>query len=156
MTGQASPGSREVREFVDDSLVLRIATRSPQGNPDLIPLFFVRWRGRYYMTPRSENPVVRDLERDPAVVLLFDGESGHQEGSVLRIRGRARFLTEKATVRPVTLRMARRYYLAPGGFWNALRNVRLFGVRARYYRERTGESGVIEVVPESAEFLAVP
>jgi hypothetical protein len=32
----------------------------------------------------------------------------------------------------------------------------LFGVRMRYYTERAGEGGVIEVIPESAEFLPSP
>jgi hypothetical protein len=143
------------RRFLDRSLVLHIATLSPAGNPDVIPLWFVRFRGRICMSTRSENPIVRDLLRNPEVVLLFRGEGGRRH-RVLRVRGRATFRTDRSITLPVYTLSAVRYYLSPGGISNTFRNRRLFGVRTSYYRERAGEGGVIEVVPESAEFLPDP
>ena len=150
------PNSRAVHRFLDRSLVLHVATLSPAGNPDIIPLWFVRFRGRIYMTTRSENPTVRDLLRNPDVVLLFRGERGTRKGRVLRVRGRATFRTEQRICAPIYALSGLRYYLSPGGIANAFRYRRKFGLRAAYYRERAGEGGVIEVVPETAEFLQVP
>jgi uncharacterized pyridoxamine 5'-phosphate oxidase family protein len=145
-----------VRRFLRRSMLVRIATLSPAGNPDIIPLWFVFLRGRIYMTTRSENPTVRDLKLNPEVLLLFDGERGVRRNRVLRIRGRASFRSERHILVPVFALSALRYYLSPGGMANTLRHRRKFGVRTHYYSERAGESGVIEVVPETAEFLPSP
>ena len=150
------PQSRAVRRFLGRSMIVRIATVSPAGNPDIIPLWFVTFQGHIYMTTRSENPTVRDLMRNPEVVLLFDAERGRRRGRVLRVRGRATFRTERRICAPIYALSAIRYYLAPGGIANTIRHRRKFSVRTRYYGERAGEGGVIEVVPESAEFLRNP
>lgn len=150
------PTSRAVRRFLKQSRTVRIATVSPAGNPDLIPLWFVSRRGRIYMATRSENPIVRDLKGNPEVVLMFHGEDGPRRDRVLRVRGRAVFRTDRRICAPIYALSGIRYYLAPGGIVNTLRNFRKFRVRMRYYGERAGEGGVIEVVPESAEFLANP
>ncbi len=148
--------SPAVRRFLGRSMVVRIATLSPAGNPDIIPLWFVTLRGRIYMTTRSENPTVRDLMRNPEVVLLFHAERGGGRDRVLQVRGRAAFRTERHILAPVFALSALRYYLSPGGIANTIRHRRKFGVRMRYYGERAGEGGVIEVIPESAEFLPSP
>ena len=150
-----SPDHPLVARFLGKSLIVRIATLSPAGNADLIPLYFVRYRGRIWMTTRSENPVVRDLLRNPHVVLLFHGEKLRDQRAVLRIRGTAAFHTTRRETLPVYALAALRYYLSPGGIANTLRNWRQFRRSLRYKGERAG-GGVIEVVPESAEFLRNP
>lgn len=150
------PGSRAVHRFLERSRTVRIATVSPAGNPDIIPLWFVALRGRIYMTTRSENPVVRDLNQNSEVVLMFHGEGGRRRDRVLRVRGRAVFRTDRAICAPIYALSAVRYYLAPGGIVNTVKNLGKFRVRMRYYGERAGEGGVIEVAPESAEFLQNP
>ena len=151
-----SPARPAVRRFLRRSRIVRIATLSPAGNPDIIALWFVLFRGRIYMTTRSENPTVRDLLRNPAVTLLFDGDGGRRSGRALRIRGRATFRTERRICSAIYALAVARYYLSPGGIVNTLKNRRKFGVRTAYYRERAGEGGVIEVTPETAEFLLNP
>ncbi|HSP56432.1 MAG TPA: pyridoxamine 5'-phosphate oxidase family protein, partial [Dehalococcoidia bacterium] len=118
--------------------------------------WFVPFRGRVYMTTRSANPTVRDLLRNPEVALLFDGDGGRRKGRVLRIRGRATFRTERRICAPIYALAAARYYLSPGGIVNTVKNRSKFSVRTRYYTERAGEGGVIEVTPKSAEFLKAP
>ena len=150
------PDDRAVRRFVAKSLAVRIATLSPAGNADLIPLWFVEREGRLYMAPRPENPVVRDLKQNPEVVLLLHGDRRKRPDRVLRIRGNATFRTEPEIVAAVQRLALRRYYLSAGGLWNALRNVHRVKRMRQYYAERGGESGVIEVVPDTAEFLRLP
>jgi uncharacterized pyridoxamine 5'-phosphate oxidase family protein len=150
-----SPGDPAVRRFLRRSMVARIATLSPAGNPDIIPLWFAAYRGRLYMGTRSANPTVRDLLRDPEVTLLFHGEHGRATGRVLRIRGRAHFRTGRRQLAPVFIFFVLRYLLVPGGIWNLAVNRRKLAIRARYMSERSGDGGMIEVVPETAEFIRV-
>ena len=152
----SSPARPAVRRFLRRSRIVRIATLSPAGNPDIIALWFVPFRGRVYMATRSANPTVRDLLRNPEVALLFDGDGGRRKGRVLRIRGRATFRTERRICAPIYALAAARYYLSPGGIVNTVKNRSKFSVRTRYYTERAGEGGVIEVTPKSAEFLKAP
>ena len=151
-----SPRDPVVRRFIRRSTTVRIATLSPAGNPDFIPLYFVRFRGRIWMSTRSENPIVRDLKRNPEVVLLFHAERGPHHGWVLRVRGQARFRTEGSAVVPVYALSALRYILAPGGIWNATVHCRTLRVNLRYKGERSGEGGVIEIIPQTAKFLKPP
>jgi hypothetical protein len=61
-----------------------------------------------------------------------------------------------ALLRRVQFRAVARYYLTPGGLWDTIKNIRRLGVWNRYHQERSGGGGLIEVTPESAEFLKVP
>jgi hypothetical protein len=146
-----APDETAVRRSLRRSMIVRIATLSPAGNPDIIPLYFVMLHGRICMSTRSENPTVRDLRRNPEVVLLFD-----VAGRVLRIRGRAAFRTERRVVVSVALLSALRYFASPGAIRSAWRNRGKWPLRAQYVDERTGDGGVIEVTPETAEFLKLP
>jgi len=151
-----SPGDRAVRRFIRQSTTARIATLSPAGNPDLIPLWFVTYRGHICMSTRSENPTARDLIRNHEVVLLFHGEQSRGPARALRVRGRAVFRTGRGIGIPVAALSAVRYLLPPGGIWNTIINHRTFGVNLRYKDERAGEGGIIEIVPLTAEFLKLP
>ena len=149
------PTSPTVGRFLRRSLIARIATLSPAGNPDIIPLYFVVHRQRVYMGTRAENPTVRDLLRSPQVVLLFHGEQTHS-GRVLRVEGRAAFRTERGAFLPVYARMALKYWLSPGGAWNTLTHLRKLALDRRYKAERVGGGGLIEVELANAEFLRLP
>ena len=141
------------RDFLAGAMVARIATLSRKGEPHITPLWFVRDRGRIYMTTREASPVVRNVLRTPAVVLLFDSEQPHLAGSILRLRGRAVFRKGRGIMWRTLLRQLPKYRLSPGAVRNLLAHHRRFFAMARYYAERGGESGVIEVLPESAELL---
>jgi general stress protein 26 len=145
-----------VRRFLRRSLIVRIATLSPAGNPDIIPLYFVTYRGRIFMGTRAENPTVRDLIRNPGVVLLFHGERASRRNRVLRIRGNATFRTDRKALIPVYALFVLKYWLSPGGMWNMIRNRRKLAVDRRYKSERAGGGGIVEVVPETSRFLRLP
>lgn len=151
----ASPTHPSVKRFIRRAKVVHIATLSPAGNPDLIPLWYVYFRGRVYMGTRFDNPVVRDLLRNPEVALLFHEESG-RAGRALRVRGRATYRQGGRLRFPIYGLSVVRYLVTPGGVRNAIANRRKFALRGLYYRERHGETGFIEVTPESAEFVKLP
>ena len=149
------PDDRAVQLFIKRSMIVRIASLSPKGNADVIPLWFLADRGRIYMATRSENPVARDIMTNPEAGLLFHGERGPRKDRVLRIRGSAAWRTDPALLRRIQIRAAARYYLTPGGMWDTIKSIRKLPVWTRYHQERGG-GGLIEVTPETAEFLRAP
>jgi uncharacterized pyridoxamine 5'-phosphate oxidase family protein len=144
-----------VERFLRKSLIARIATLSPAGNADIIPLYFVVHAGHIWMGTRGGNPTVRDLKQHPEVVLQFHGEQFSASGHVLRLRGQAAFRTGRRRYALVYARFALKYWLSAGG-WNMLRNWRKVALDRRYKAERSSEGGLIEVVPETVEFLKLP
>ena len=143
-----------LQSFLRRSMVVRLATLSPKEQPHLTPLWFVQDGGRFYMATRAASPAARDISAHPDVVLLFHAERGRRPGQILRIRGTARL--RKSLGLRVQLRFAAKYHLSPGGLRNLLSNLGTLLVRVRYYGERTGEAGTLEVTPERFEFLPRP
>ena len=140
----------EVRRTLNRAMIVRIATLSRGGRPHLTPLWFVRDRGKVYMAVREGSPAGRDIAANPQVVLLFE-----DRGRVLRMRGRAVFRKD-GLIRRELFHFAPRYLVSPAALRDALSNLGRLPARLRYYSERGGEGGFIEVTPESAEFLPKP
>ena len=143
----------KVRDFLARSMVARLATLSPKERPHMTPLWFTCDRGRIYMTSRDGSPAARNVVAHPAVVLLFDAERGPRSDRVLRIQGHATFRKERRLLRLVVRRESRKYWFSASGLRHLLSHLRKLPVIARYYTERGEDAGVIEVVPERAEFL---
>jgi hypothetical protein len=149
-----SPDSPEVRRFLARCRVVRIATLSAKGTPHITPLWFVTAEGRVYMGARAESPAARNVVANPRAVLLFDTADGEPSDPVLRMTGTA-VVKRGAAWQKQGLLFARKYILSPGDLRDTFANVSRLLDRVRYYAER-GNAGMIEVTPESAEFLAKP
>ncbi len=141
-----------IDRFISKCMVVRVATLSASGLPHLTPLWFVRSGGDFYMNARSASPAPRDVAANSDVVLLFEKERGRSTRT-LRIRGRATFSPGKQFSPGILLRFARKYYLNRGGVADIARNLRTVPARLLYYRERAGEAGAMQVVPETAELI---
>ncbi len=148
-------GSR-TRRFIDAAMVVRLATVSASGQPRVTPLWFIFESGRFYMNTREASPGVRDILANPEVVLLLERDKGRRSKDVLRVRGKATFHRRMAVNRHMYLRSALKYHFSAGGLRNLLTTVRSLPIRVLYYRERAGEAGTIEVIPESVEMLPKP
>jgi predicted pyridoxine 5'-phosphate oxidase superfamily flavin-nucleotide-binding protein len=140
-----------VREVLDTSLVVRVATRSKSGTPALTPLWFVADGGHLYTTTGQATLAARNAKSFPEIAVLCDGEAGGPRERILRLRGRAVVHGEMPGFR-VLARFALKYYL--GGFASELRHARQWRLRQRYYAQ--GEIAVIDFVPESAEWVQRP
>lgn len=149
MNLDASP----VREYLASSMIARIATLSPKGEPNITPLWFVRDQERLYMTTREGSPAVRNIAERPDVVLLFDSERDALRHQILRLRGRAVFRTGRGIMWRAVLRQLPKYRVSPAALRNLLSHAGKAITMARYYGERAAQGGVIEVTPERAEFL---
>ena len=143
--------SAVARRFLDRSMVVRLATLSAQGQPHITPLWFVSDGRRVYVTTRNASLAARDVTATRQVVMLFHGERAAGPARVLRVAGRAQ--SGRRLRLSVLLRFALKYHLSPGGLRNLAGGLRTVPARVRYYAERYGEAGVIEVSPESAGFL---
>lgn len=142
-----------VERFVSRCMVVRVATLSAAGVPHLTPLWFVQAGGDFYMNTRTASPAARDIAANGDVVLLFEKEHSRSR-RVLRIRARATFSTGEQFSPGILARFALKYYLNPGGAGDMVRNLRTVPARLLYYRERAGEAGAIQAVPETAELIA--
>lgn len=146
-----TPDDPIVRAFLEQSLVARIATRSPKGWPALTPLWFVCAGGRLYATTGRETLAARNAATTPAVAVLLDAEAGGTSAHVLRLHGRARVRPGLPTW-PILARMAIKYYV--GGWRSELANAARWNLRRRYYAQ--GDGVTIEVSPDRAELLRRP
>jgi len=149
----------EVREFLARSMILRLATLSPKGQPRIRCLWFVCQRGRIYIFTANTTPAGRSITAHPEVALLFDGEQGPRSERILRMRGRAVFRGESRVAGRVMLGLARKYFLTRPGLRNLLAHARTVPVAVRFYaqgwREERGKGlkAIMEVAPESFEFI---
>ncbi len=149
----------EVREFLDRSMIMRMASLSPKGQPIIRCLWFVCQQGRIYIFIGEASPTGRGISVHPDVTLLFDCERGPPSNRLLRVRGQAVYRRERGIVARVLLGLARKYFLTPPGLRNLLANARLIPLWVRFYVEPGWEQrgrglGIImEVLPESVEFL---
>ncbi len=149
----------EVREFLARSMILRLATLSPKGQPRIRCLWFVCQRGRIYIFTANSTPAGRSITARPEVALLFDGEQGPLSERILRVRGRAVFRGESRVAGRVMLGLARKYFLTRPGLRNLLAHARTVPVAVRFYaqgwREERGKGlkAIMEVAPVSFEFV---
>lgn len=148
-----SPDDPEVRGFLARSMVTRVATLSRKGLPHITALRFVCDQGRIYMITGEGSPAVHHISAHPAMILLFDAERARPPNRVLRVRGRATVSKEEGLRQMFVRRAARKYFLCPGGLWDMLTHFRKLRLWVRGYAGGRGRAAVIEVVPETAEFL---
>jgi uncharacterized pyridoxamine 5'-phosphate oxidase family protein len=149
------PSAPLVVDFLRGSMVALVATVSAKGHPFMTPLWFVVDGGVLYLTTGTATWVARNVAHQPEVALLLTGERLTPSGETLRLRG-------TATVQPglppwrVLLRIAAKYYVAPGGLTVELSNATRWGLRARYYAQVKGGAGYLRVVPTGGEIFHRP
>jgi hypothetical protein len=146
------PASPKVKRYLDAAMIARVATVSSGGKPRITPLWFVHKDGRLYLNARADSPAVKAIRANASVVVLLSPEKARTRSrKVLKLKGTATFEAGKQYSPGMLLRFALKYYLSPGGVRSFIASRRTMGARARYYRERAGEAGGIEITPEGAE-----
>jgi hypothetical protein len=150
-----SPNAPLVREFLRDSLVAHVASRSAAGHPFVTPLWFTPHAGVLWVTTGFDSRLARNIAQQPKVTLLLWGESRRRSGEVLQLRTEA---TRHAGLPPwtVLMRIAARYYLAPRALASEFQNATRWLLRARYYAQIGGGAGHVRLVPLAAEVVGRP
>jgi predicted pyridoxine 5'-phosphate oxidase superfamily flavin-nucleotide-binding protein len=150
-----SPDAPVVVDFLHGSMVALVATASAKGRPFMTPLWFVADAGTLYLTTGTATWAARNVARQPEVALLLTGEHLTRAGEALSLRGTATVHAGLPAWR-VLLRIAAKYYVAPGGLVAELSNATKWGLRARYYAQVKGGAGYLRVVPTGGEILRRP
>jgi hypothetical protein len=148
-----SPFDPTVQTFLRDSMVALVATISGKGNPFVTPLWFVVDDGVVYMTTGTSSRLAKNVVAGSTVTLLLTGEHGRDGTRALRLRGPATVHTGFPSWR-VLLRIAVKYYVAPGALVTELMNAAKWRLRMRYYAQ--GGVGYLRVVPTDAGFVRRP
>ena len=73
----------EIAAFLEEQLVVTVATLGPRGWPHLMPLWFVVREGRIWAWTYAKSQKVRNLERDPRCTLQVEAGGG----DYARLRG---------------------------------------------------------------------
>ena len=147
--------NHEVRAFIRQSMVARIATLSRSGRPSFTPLYFVYVTDHIWLGTADWTLAAREAKADPRVSILFQIERKPNDRRVLRVRGNATVRTDARIMRHSNVRMALKYILTPGGICNHLSNRRLLEADRRYHAQSAakGLACIIDVTPEEAGFL---
>ncbi len=144
-----------VLDVMRQSMVARIATLSRNGRPSITPLYFVYLNGHIWLGTADWTLAARDAKADPRVSVLFQVERNPHDHRILRITGRANVRTDPEAQRSYVLRVVFKYSWSPGGIRNQLAHIGQSLLMRRYHAQSAekGQSCVIEVTPEQAEFL---
>jgi len=144
---------RPGRPGVPPRLACRARCVALGGRPPFVtPLWFTPYDGVLWVTTGLGTRLAKNVGHQPEVTLLLWGERRGRPGEALRLRTRA---TCHAGLPPwpVLLRIAARYYLAPGALASELGNVTRWRLRARYYAQVSGGPAHVRLVPLDAELL---
>jgi len=144
-----------VLNFIQQSMVARIATLSHNGRPSITPLYFVYVSGHIWLGTADWTLAAREAKANPRVCVLFQIERNPNDHRILRIIGAAQVRTDAKTMRSSNLRMALKYVLTPSSLRNRLSNLRLVHAE-RLYHMQSAEKGlacIVDIIPQQAEFL---
>jgi len=144
--------SPSLEAAIRSSRVMILASRSRQGTPFAVPLWFVAYRGRIYSTTSASSWTVRNVVASPQVALLLGGEGG-DNASRLLVRGYARAV-RGAPSPAVLARIAWFYYLQPRFAAVELSHMRLWLPRLRYYGQ--SRAAYIVITPQTATECRAP
>ena len=81
---QIKLSDEEVRAYLDDRMVMQVATIGPRGLPHVVPLWFVRDGMELEAWTFAKSQKAKNLERDPrATVAIEDGVQYHELRGVM-------------------------------------------------------------------------
>lgn len=107
--------SPEAQAFLTRPLLGRLATASPDGQPHVVPVWFLFEDGFVWVSAFQTTRKVIDLERNPKCAIVVDIEQGQESLSAVALEGRAELA--RAPFLEVRQRAQRIYakYLGPEG-----------------------------------------
>ena len=135
-----------VRDFLNASTVVELATVSPYGRPFVTPLWFVTDDGALYVTTAATSRAARNVATHPAVAMLLHGDRDGRRGQVLLLRGSATVHHAFPSWR-VLGKLALKYHLSPHGALSELRHAAQWPLRLLYYADARGGPAHLRIVP---------
>ncbi|GAB4492710.1 MAG: PPOX class F420-dependent oxidoreductase [Anaerolineales bacterium] len=107
--------SPAAQNFLSRPLLGRLATVSPEGQPHVVPVWFLYEDGFVWVSAFQSTRKVIDLERNPQCAIVIDIEQGQETLSAVALEGRAELI--RTPFLEVRQRAQRIYakYLGPEG-----------------------------------------
>lgn len=149
--GASAACDTRVREFLDASTVVELATVSPRGRPFVTPLWFVVDDGVLYITTATGR-AARNVAAHPAVALLLHGDRDRRRDEVVLLRGTATVHHGFPSWR-VLAKIASKYHLRPRAALSELRHAAQWPLRLLYYTYARGGPAHLRIVPTGADFV---
>ena len=128
----------EARRTFRDVRTAHVGTVLPDGDPHVVPLWFVWLDDAVYLSCRKGSGVWRNLQRDPRVAVTVDRGQAWAEQAGCLIRGRAELLAPED---PGTKRAL--------SAWFEKYRAELSGYGFAAYTQQVGEPVVVRVRPDS-------
>ncbi len=146
----------EVRRFIRQAMVARIATLSRNGRPSITPLYFVYVNGHIWLGTADWTLAAREVKANSRVSVLLEIERNPTSRRTLRVTGSASVETDANTLRTSDLRTVFKYILPPGALLNRLAHRHLRRALSGYHAQSAGKGQrcIIDVTPEQVEFLS--
>ena len=82
-----------VEEFLTRPLLGRLATASPDGQPHVVPVWFLWEDGAAWISSYRSTRKVIDLERNPKCALIVDVEEAEGSLTAVMLEGRAELVS---------------------------------------------------------------
>ena len=96
--------------FIRTQKILRIATIGPQGNPHIVPVWYMYSRKKFYVGTNTRTVKAKNVKQNPRVSFCIDvGINSPDIFGVMGI-GRARLILENKTVKSIAKRILLRYF----------------------------------------------
>lgn len=98
---------REIRGFLSQPRVARLATVRPDGTPQITPMWFLFENRTIYMSTRTGAGKVTHIRRNPNVAAVVDVMEAPYRNKVVELEGTAEIETEDVT--ELTAKIRRKY-----------------------------------------------
>ena len=107
--------AEEVTAFLNETLILQVATIGKDGTPHLAPMWFVMEGDSIVFRSFSRSQKIVNLQRDPRLTVLAEDGDAYAELRGVMITGEARLIEDPAYVLGIYGRLAAKYTLIGDG-----------------------------------------
>jgi PPOX class probable F420-dependent enzyme len=101
--------AEEITAFLEETLVLDVATIGPDGWPHLAPMWFVIDDGMIVFRSFTRSQKIVNLQRNPHLTVLAESGDAYEELRGVMIKAEARLIDDPARVLAIYGRLAARY-----------------------------------------------
>jgi Pyridoxamine 5'-phosphate oxidase len=84
----------EVDAFLDDQLILNVATIGPSGHPHLVAMWFTKLAGELVFWTFAKSQKIQNLRRDPKMTGLVESGEKYQELRGVELVGNGRIVDD--------------------------------------------------------------
>jgi general stress protein 26 len=135
---QIAMSPQEVADFLDEQLIVVVATNGTHGWPHLMPLWYVIREGQIWAWTYAKSQKVRNLERDRRATLQIEDGEGYQELRGVMIQAQTVIHRDAELVAEIGTEIFRRYTADSlgEGFQDAIRAQAAKRVALQFAAER--------------------